>query len=75
VLNSERAVQVNIAIMRAFVKLREILATHRDLAEKIGELERKYKRHDENIEAIFEAIRELLQPPPVSAKRRIGFVG
>jgi hypothetical protein len=75
VLNSERAVQVNIAIMRAFVKLREILATHHELAEKIGELEKKYRQHDAKIQAVFDAIRELLQPPPVSPKRRIGFAG
>jgi len=72
VLNSERAVQVNIAIMRAFVKFREILTTHRELAEKIEELEKKYRQHDGKINAVFNAIRELLQPP-LSSKRRIGF--
>jgi ORF6N domain-containing protein len=75
VLNSERAVQVNIAIMRAFVKLREILTTHRELAEKIAELESKYRQHDDKIQDVFEAIRELLEPPQVSPKRRIGFTG
>jgi hypothetical protein len=75
VLNSERAVQVNIAIMRAFVKLREILTTHRELAEKIEELGKKYRQHDVKIQAVFDAIRQLLQPPPVSPKRRIGFAG
>ena len=75
VLNSERAVQVNIAIMRAFVKLREILTTHRELAEKIAELENKYRRHDDKIQAVFDAIRELIEPPQVSPKRRIGFGG
>jgi hypothetical protein len=75
VLNSERAVQVNIAIMRAFVKLREILTTHRELAEKIAELENKYRQHDDKIQAVFDAIRELLEPPQVSPKRRIGFRG
>ncbi|HEX4593218.1 MAG TPA: ORF6N domain-containing protein [Bryobacteraceae bacterium] len=74
VLNSERAVQVNIAIMRAFVKLREILATHRELAEKIEDLEKKYRQHDTKIQAVFDAIRQLLQPP-VSPRRRIGFAG
>jgi len=73
VLNSERAIQVNIAIMRAFIKLREILTTHRELAQKIEELERKYRQHDVKIQTVFDAIRELLQPPPVSSKRRIGF--
>jgi hypothetical protein len=75
VLNSERAVQVNIAIMRAFVKLREILTTHRELAEKIEELEKKYRQHDVKIQAVFDAIRELLEPPQVSPRRRIGFAG
>jgi len=73
VLNSERAIQVNIAIMRAFIKLREILTTHGELAQKIEELERKYRQHDMKIQTVFDAIRELLQPPPVSSKRRIGF--
>ena len=73
VLNSDRAVQVNIAIMRAFVKLREILTTHRELAEKIADLEKKYRQHDDKIQAVFDAIRELLEPPQVSPKRRIGF--
>ncbi len=72
VLNSERAVQVNIAIMRAFVKLREILTTHRDLADKIEDLEKKYRQHDIKIRTVFDAIREMLQPP-LSPKRRIGF--
>src|SRR5579864_8120075 len=62
VLNSERAVQVNIAIMRAFVKLREILTTHRDLADKIEDLEKKYRQHDIKIRTVFDAIREMLQP-------------
>lgn len=75
VLNSERAVQVNIAIMRAFVKLREIIATHRELAHKIGELERKFQTHDSQIQAVFDAIRELLAPKPKPLKRRIGFAG
>jgi hypothetical protein len=72
-LNSERAIQVNIAIMRAFVKLREFLLTHKELAEKINELERKYNEHDSKIIAIFEAIRQLLEPPPKPPKPRIGF--
>jgi hypothetical protein len=72
VLNSDRAVLVNIAIMRAFVKLREIMATHKDLAHKIDALERKYAKHDQQIQIVFDAIKKLLQPP-VSPKRRIGF--
>jgi hypothetical protein len=73
ILKSDRAVHVNIAIMRAFVKLREIIATHRGLAEKIEELEKKFKKHDQQIEAVFDAIRALLEPPAPSPKRRIGF--
>jgi hypothetical protein len=72
VLNSERAVQVNIAIMRAFVKLREILTTHRELAGKIEELEKKYRQHDVKINTVFDTIRQMLQPP-TSPRRRIGF--
>jgi len=71
VLNSERAIQVNIAIMRAFVKLRDILATHKDLAHKLEELERKYETHDKQIKSIFEAIRQLMLPPE-KPKRQIG---
>jgi len=73
VLNSERAIQVNILIMRAFTKLREILLTHKDLALKIEALERKFTDHDEKIKAIFDAIKQLLEPIPEEAKRRIGF--
>jgi len=80
VLNSERAIEVNIAIMRAFVRLREILLTHKDLAVKIEALEAKYKNHDmkfseydEHIAAIFEAIKKLMAPPTEPPKRKIGF--
>lgn len=71
ILQSRRAIQVNIAIMRAFVKLREILLTHKDLAAKGEELERKYAGHDEKIQVIFEAIKQLLEPPQPKAK--LGF--
>src|SRR3989338_5405350 len=73
VLNSERAVLVNIAIMRAFVKIREILATHKGLAAKLRELDHKVSKHDTDILTIFEAIRQLMMPPPEPPKRRIGF--
>jgi hypothetical protein len=63
VLNSERAVQVNIAIMRAFVKLRGILETNRELARKFDELEARVGKHDEQIGSIIEAIRQLMAPP------------
>jgi len=72
VLRSERAVRVNIAIMRAFVKLREILETNRDLARKFAELERRVGKHDKEISAIIEAIRQLMAPPE-KPKREIGF--
>lgn len=73
VLNSERAVQVNIAIMRAFVKLRQILSMNKELAYKLTELETKIEKHDVEIQAIFEAIRKLMAPPSVKPKPRIGF--
>jgi len=73
ILNSERAVQVNIIIMRTFVKLREILLTHKELAQKLTELENKIEKHDGEIQAIFEAIRQLMAPPPEKPKPRIGF--
>jgi hypothetical protein len=72
VLNSERAVQVNIAIMRAFVKLREMISTNKELAHKLGLLERKIEKHDEEIKAIFDAIRQLMIPPE-KKKGKIGF--
>jgi hypothetical protein len=74
VLRSKRAVQVNIAIMRTFVKLREILSTHKELACKLDELERKVEQHDEHIQSIFGAIRQLMALP-AKPRRRIGFTG
>jgi len=72
VLKSERAVKVNIAIMRAFVKLREALETNRELARKFSELEKRVGEHDEEITAIIEAIRQLMAPPK-KPHREIGF--
>src|SRR3990172_2272519 len=72
VLNSERAIQVNIAIMRAFVRLREVLSTHKKLANKLDELERKTEKHDEEIRAIFGVIRQLMTVP-AEPKGKIGF--
>jgi hypothetical protein len=69
VLNSPRAILVNIAIMRAFVKLRDILASHQDLAKKLNSIERKY---DAKFKVVFDAIRELMQPPS-KPRPRIGF--
>lgn len=72
VLNSERAIKVNIAIMRAFVKLRQILETNRELAKKFSELEQRVGKHDEEIDAVLEAIRQLMAPPD-RPRREIGF--
>src|SRR6266480_1133573 len=71
-LNSERAIKVNIAIMRAFVKLRQILDTNRELARKFSELEKRVGKHDDEIAAILEAIRQLMAPPE-KPQREIGF--
>ena len=73
VLNSERAIQVNIAIMRAFVKIREVLATHKELAARLAELERRMDKKDNEIMALFEAIRKLVAPPPEKPKGKLGF--
>jgi len=71
-LNSDRAIQVNIAIMRAFVKLRQVLLTHKELAQKLEELERKYQLHEQDIQVIFEAIKKLIEPPDEPPKPRFG---
>jgi hypothetical protein len=75
VLNSPRAVQVNIEIMRAFVRLREVLATNRELSQRLVELERKFGTHDKQIQAIFDAIRQLMTPPepPEAPHKEMGF--
>ena len=72
VLKSKRAVKVNIAIMRAFVKLRWALETNRELARKFSELERRVDKHDDEIAAILEAIRQLMTPAE-KPRRQIGF--
>jgi len=73
VLNSKRAIQVNIAIIRTFVRLKQMLSTHKDLAQKLSELERRMEKHDEHIHTIFQAIRQLMNQPPEPSKRKIGF--
>lgn len=70
VLHSGQAIQVNIAIMRAFTQLRRMLSTHADLARKLEALEKKY---DHQFRAVFEAIRELMKPLPELKKNPIGF--
>jgi phage regulator Rha-like protein len=69
VLNSSRAIQVNIEIMRAFVRLRKILASHADLSRKLEELEKKY---DSQFKVVFDAIRQLMAPP-AAGQKKIGF--
>ena len=69
VLRSTRAVQVNIAVMRTFVRLREMLLSNTDLARKLSDLEKKY---DTQFKVVFDAIRELMTPPE-TPKRQIGF--
>lgn len=72
VLRSKRAVQVNVAIMRAFVSLRRLLATNETFARKLAELERRLAGHDEAIKTLFDAIREFMEPP-AKPRREIGF--
>ncbi len=72
VLRSARAVQVNIAIMRAFVRLREALTSSKDLARKLAELERRIASHDDSIRTLFQAIRQLMAHPE-PARKKIGF--
>lgn len=72
VLNSPRAIQISIYVVEAFVRLRELLLSNRALAHKLEELERRIASHDKHIQAIFEAIRQLLSPPD-QPRREIGF--
>jgi hypothetical protein len=72
VLRSERAVQVNVAIMRAFVSLRRLLAGNEGLARKLSELERRLEGHDQAIKSLFDAIRELMAPA-AKPRKEIGF--
>ena len=73
VLNTPRAVEMSVFVVRAFVRLRAFLATHKELAEKLAELERKLESHDDQIVAIIDAIKRLMAPPAPADKRRIGF--
>ena len=71
VLKSDRAVQVNVEIMRAFVRLRDLVGQNREMARRLNDLESKY---DRQFKVVFDAIRELMTPPAPPPKRRIGFV-
>ena len=73
VVNSERAIKVSVYVVRAFVKLREMLGTQKHFARKLEDLERKFAQHDKKFKVVFEAIRELMQPTAGAPKRRIGF--
>ena len=72
VLNSKRAIEVSIYVVRAFVKVREVLGAHGELAQKLAELERRVESHDTHIRSLFDAIRQLMEPP-ATRSRRIGF--
>ncbi len=74
VLNSPRAIEVSVYVVRAFVKLREVLGTHKELVRKLAELEKRIEAHDEEITAVFEAIRQLMAPP-ARKRPQIGFRG
>jgi hypothetical protein len=71
---TQRAIQVSVFVVRAFVKLREMLSTHKELAHKLAALERKLQNHDESIRSLVAAIRELMKPPETK-RRPIGFIG
>ncbi len=71
VLNSRRAVELSVEVVRAFARLREMVASHKDLAQRLDELESRY---DRQFKAVFDAIRELMRPPEPKTKRKIGFV-
>ncbi len=73
VLNSPRAVEVSVFVVRAFVKLRELALAHKDIGHKLDELERKVAGHDQAIGGLINAIRELMAPPEPNKKRSIGF--
>ena len=73
VLNSPKAVEVSVFVVRAFVQLRETIAEHKELARKIAELERRLGDHDEQIVVLVEAIKQLMNPEPPPKIRRIGF--
>ncbi len=73
VLNTSRAIDVSVYVVRAFVKLRELVATHRQLAAKLETLERRVAGHDKEIQSLVTAIRQLMAPPATGKQRQIGF--
>jgi len=72
VLNSQKAIEMSLFVVRAFIRLREIISTHKELAQKLKELELKIDSHDQHIQAIFEFINQLIAPPE-KPKRKMGF--
>jgi hypothetical protein len=73
VLKSQRAVQINILIIRAFIRLREYLSTHRDIARQLQDIQRIQRKHGQHIRRIYSLIEKLLEVPEAAPKRRIGF--
>jgi len=73
VLNTQKAITVSVYVVRAFVKLRELLNSQKDFARKLEDLEKKLLQHDGKFSVVFEAIRKLMQPTAVPPRRRIGF--
>jgi hypothetical protein len=73
ILNTSLAIDVSVYVVRAFIKLRDLLSTHKELAHKLVELERKVSSHNESIQSLMSAIRQLMQPPLVPKRPQIGF--
>jgi hypothetical protein len=73
VLNTPQAIETSVYVVRAFVKLRELLSTHKELAGRLAELERKVGSHDAAIQSLVTAIRRLMEPPPAPPRARISF--
>lgn len=74
ILNTPRATEVSVFVVRAFVRLRQMVAANRELAKKLDELESRVSHHDKAITSIVQAIRDLATPPEPKSKRRIGFI-
>jgi len=74
ILNSERAVEMSVSVVRAFVLMREQLTANKELAQKLSELENRVSGHDESIQNLFEAIRQLIEPPLPEDRKQIGFM-